>query len=146
MGILKFRAWDIVTGKYLWPWPEGFHLFGEVTCFDLISQQLSEQGRSGILGLNDIIIEQFTGLHDKNGREIYDGDIVRAGVYDCLDDVWIDSTVHHVQYEGDKGYPAFDLRPHPGHDMNALAYAVQSGEVQIEIIGTVSENPELLDA
>jgi len=40
MREIKFRAWDKIAKKFMWPWPDGFHLLGETTCFDLIGQQL----------------------------------------------------------------------------------------------------------
>ena len=42
MRNLKFRAWDNLQKKYLWPYPNGFNVLGEVTCFNLIEQQCSE--------------------------------------------------------------------------------------------------------
>ena len=76
---LKFRAWDKATSRFLFPWPEGFHLFGEMTCFDLITQQLkpTSPDQPSLLRLNDVEIQQFTGLFDAQKQELYEGDLIR---------------------------------------------------------------------
>lgn len=62
----KFRAWDKVAKKYMKPWPDGFHILGETTCFDLIGMQLKDRNpeKTVLEMLNDVEIEQYTGRED----------------------------------------------------------------------------------
>lgn len=100
--------------------------------------------------LDGLVIEQYTGLKDKNGREIYEGDIIRAGQY-CEPDgedagYWIDDTIHVVKYmASDFDYPAFDLEPSLDCDNNGLAHLHENNDDEVmEVIGNIHENPELL--
>lgn len=86
--------------------------------------------------------EQFTGLNDKNGKNIYEGDIV------CVSDVYEDVCyVDAVIWGGKDDYPAFDLKNHAvEYDSNALS-SIFNGDFEIiEVIGNVHTNPELLEA
>ncbi|KRM63826.1 hypothetical protein FC74_GL002271 [Lacticaseibacillus paracasei subsp. paracasei ATCC 25302 = DSM 5622 = JCM 8130] len=92
--------------------------------------------------LNDAVLMEYTGLHDKNGREIYDSDILKVTGEDG------ESYVATVKWFGDEDYPAFDLEGIPAawnYDANALATIFQSGVETCEVIGNIFENPELLE-
>ena len=66
---------------------------------------------------------QFTGLHDKNGKEIFEGDICRQ----CFGGK---ETVGSVQIESTRGAVLGGHTPIWPHD--------------VEVIGNIYENPELL--
>lgn len=75
-------------------------------------------------------VGQFTGLCDKNGKKIFEGDIVEA----------VGSTLTAVvQYFPEEG--AFMLYCKERHFVDYLGTIEMS---KIEIIGNVFENPELL--
>ena len=82
-------------------------------------------------------VGQYTGLKDKNGKRIFEGDIVQ----------WKDENFNNytsvVEWCGEKwNYPAFDLAKHD-YECNGLQYVHE--DCIIEIIGTIYDNPELLE-
>ena len=72
---LMFRAYDCKNNKWLHgytPGQEGCHIDGEIV---LMGGWLSE---ISLLDLNNICIEQFTGIYDKKSIPIFVGDYVKA--------------------------------------------------------------------
>jgi len=63
MREIKFRVWDEEGNKYTMTISSD----GKIEYYNL------QNGSGG----DEYILEQFTGLYDKNGKEIYEGDIVR---------------------------------------------------------------------
>jgi len=111
MREIKFRAWDkekkeMVYG--VWISPDG--------------EPAINEGHDRWYPLEKLAM-QYTGLKDKNGKEIWEGDIVRE-----LKDSWIEV----VEWDDmDSGFKPFnDHREVP---------------IAFEIIGNIYENPELIN-
>lgn len=103
-------------------------------------------------------VGQFTGLTDKIGKKIFEGDIIRYAdidEYRCyleslecpedyegisFDNLW---TIDEVVYGIKIGYPAFDLNNHDW-DINGLSCLNDSGQYFYEVIGNRWDKPELL--
>ena len=77
-------------------------------------------------------IGQFTGLYDKNGNEIYEGDIVHL-------DTWSPYAMQIVFLEG-----AFCLADKDGHYLGDIHYIHHAEVEQCTVIGNIYDNKELL--
>ena len=105
-------------------------------------------------------VGQYTGLTDKNGKKIFEGDIIRYAYLDeymcyieslespedyedCnFENLW---TVDEVIYGINIGYPAFDLNRHDW-EVNGLSNLIETAEYYFEVIGNIyDDNPELLE-
>lgn len=118
-------------------WVEGFFAqSGEMT-YILIDNDFAV----GYVKMKEVVPEtvgEYTGLTDKNGKKIFEGDIVQyQPEYEPA------SLRSFVVYFADKyNYPAFDLAEH-NYEANGLQCAHEEGGC--EVIGTIYDNPELLE-
>lgn len=150
MRELKFRAWDKLSKQFL---AVGFTILGEVNCFDLIGSQLKRitPDKPILERLKDVEITQFTGLKDKNGKEIYEGDIL------CIEDENLDileladgnHTTEVIFKAGIFGVEILDDGKYFNRDFFSLREIIfadyEISENTFEIIGNKFENPELLN-
>ena len=89
----------------------------------------------------DLVLEFGTGLKDKNGKEIHDGDIVREVVYTCLEN--IDGEYEYIVQWSDK-FREFVIQT---TKKNKTFFHDELYQLNMsrEVIGNVHENPELLE-
>lgn len=110
---IKFRVWDNLNGKFIYSdWKYGIVSFWEEIMQDYLNQYKP--------------LQQYTGLKDKNDKEIYEGDIVRRG-----------HVVKEVKWVTVYCQCGFNV----GTGYN---YPKPKTDTRIEVIGNKFENPELL--
>jgi hypothetical protein len=111
--VIKFRGWD-----------------KETKCMYIPIDLSMPKKHWNWLGERDVPLMQFTGLLDKNGREIYEGDILTDDENDLFRVGWNDQNAMFscdlIGADG-KAYDEFSIE-----------------KVDGEIIGNIYENPELL--
>lgn len=88
---------------------------------------------------DNFIIEQYTGLKDKNGHKIYEGDIVSEEFEYGGEKT---KTIWQVRWCNDEC--AFELHYVSGFEVDDCSL-VSDDEEDYEVIGNIHENPELLE-
>lgn len=122
--IPNFRAWNKLASRmYI---VNGLH-------FDRgMVQYANNDNAIRFIKLENIILMQSTGLHDKNGKEVFVGDIIKC-TRGCPHEVYLEKE-YGGTYVG--GMPAIYLK------------GIREGYAWIgaeEILGNIYENPELLE-
>ena len=85
---------------------------------------------------------EFTGLHDKNGKEIYEGDYIRQTYSENME---IEPYTEYLSIEH-KGEIMFQDGMFVIDDKEEGQYPIVSNEgFDVEVIGNIYENPELLE-
>lgn len=129
----KFRAWDKEKGVWYKPTHEAYRgeLFELMVGFsgDLLAHTMNKVEHQS-LWPDRFILMQWTGLVDKNGKEVYEGDVVEHKYYGKKQVQWT---------LADNGEGAFQYAGYDFEDMD-----VKTGIIDWEIIGNIWENPELL--
>lgn len=147
MRMIKFRAQDIASNKWL---------FGDIRHHNIDVCIFEQGGNRGEL-VKPETIGQFTGLYDKHGHEIYEGDVIQHR----------NEKVAVQFYRGAFGYSRLVRKrirfaegasrveevmkfvPFIGSDENSNALMFPDGTVFdtdfCEVIGNIHDNPELLE-
>ncbi|RRG07301.1 MAG: hypothetical protein DUD30_01175 [Lactobacillus sp.] len=137
MMVPKFRVWDETQHKML-----------QVDCIEFIDGNAYwveasaadgnvQGGNDGPVGDNSQLkLEQYTGLKDANGKEIYEGDIVRG---------------YYQEPDRDDGYDGSSMVKTVNFRWGSFWLGDFKNQIMlytppiIEVIGNVHENPELLE-
>ncbi|KAF0428283.1 hypothetical protein GBO85_02665 [Pediococcus acidilactici] len=130
--MIKFRAW-IRTGI------ETYNYVKPMTIQQMIHSKKSTFSLKQLNGLVDF--EQYTGLTDVNGKEIYIGDIVKA--WSDVSELTMVPSINEIVSEDLLGRPGVFLSSAGPHLFEPCMY--DSWRNQFEVIGNVHTNPELLE-
>lgn len=149
--IPKFRAWDKVFKEMV-----------QVNALVLDEQVVKVTYKNGNVAKEDMKeyeLMQSTGLKDKNGKEIFEGDILKFNdewpdyCYEGYVDGSIDG-INYVEIKKEKTYFTFGKTKIPESSLTDLVEnehypfeeLLTTASYEFEIIGNVYENKELLDA
>lgn len=128
---IKFRAWHMPFGPK-GPMQEMVH--GRASHILALAEMSPDEY------IDEYIVEQFTGLKDRNGQDVYEGDILawHSNIYRKHD--WAGFVLYRgagfAVQESDKSYSSPEW----------LDCACRKDDNIVEVIGNIHKNPELLEA
>lgn len=127
MVLLRFRAW-LKEDKEMVDVEEINFYNGE---FDFIGDAITWMCKS-----NDCVLMQSTGLTDKDGKEIFEGDILS---------IETDEENVKVEVSWDSKHALFVFESKKYNEKEALGELFEDSSYPFKIIGNIYTNPELAE-
>lgn len=134
--IPKYRAWYMLAEE----------MINEILMISFVRKEIIGKFSDGSTSVplkfedkrngEDVILMQSTGLKDKNGKEIFEGDILA---------VETDDETLNVNVFWDEEHALFMFESKQYNEKEALAELLEDYSYPFEIIGNIYENPELLE-
>ena len=145
--LFRGKAINRDSGYYRTTYKNGDWVYGLLTQpynerYDLPAEMTNTSGVSGI-EVDCKTIGQFTGLSDKNGVKIFEGDIVKGTAYSATRIgviVWIDE----ISSFGVRYVNALNPAAWENSSILRCVSLGKTDEFAAEVIGNIYDNPELL--
>ena len=140
--MIKFRVWDKAQNKMLLPDNIEF-INGQAYWAEASTDDNGSYSNDGpVIGMGTPFkLEQFTGLKDVNGKDIYIGDIVK--VWSDMSELVMEPTINEIVSEDLFKRSGMFLRPVGPHLIEPCLHDCWNSK--LEVIGNVHTDPELLD-
>ena len=137
MREIKFRAWDKKEKKWVHIDTIFFSSEGNIEQYSVT--EIQDTPASYCVHKEHLELIQYTGLKDKNGKEIYEGDIVEYKTTDGFDENDLYKEKRTIIYIDGAFSPIYLSTRCLHTDEDKLLICKN-----IEVIGNIYENPELL--
>lgn len=130
--IPRFRAWDKIH-KIMYE-------VDDIMSIDFGKSEISVKTlffeRTNYYKFDDIVLMQSAGLTDKNGKEIFEGDILS---------IETDEENVRVEVSWDSKHALFVFKSKKYNDKEALGELFEDSPYPFKVIGNIYENPELTE-
>ncbi len=123
---IKFRAWSAENKK--------MYKHDEINSIHFHNGLVVTNKEEMLFPMTTVLME-YTGMTDRNGVNIYEGDIVKVFFGG-------DSEIREVSFFGEHGYPAFDFKNWEG-ETNGMSEMDTCEDCSMIVIGNIYENEEL---
>jgi len=124
----KFRVWDKKRKEWLYDTEHAISLFGETIILGAFPQR-KDGSHVKLSEFNDLVAMQYIGLKDKNGKEIFESDIIKCkygkAIIESIEDIhqslgWRDKKEHSK--------------------CSDIGRTIEKFKNEIEIVGNIYEN------
>lgn len=128
MRTIRFRGKRLDNKKWVYGYLADENYINDTSTVDLSSIEVDKD-----------TISQYTGLDDKNGKEIYEGDIVKTPLLDPIFGDLLSDILVNAFISFNNGAFVVD------YDKRSCKIYLQDLHDKVEVIGNIYDNPKLLE-